>query len=67
MLHDLGLNKKCVIIVENIKILGKHVKTLIMLENNENVTLVLFMYPFLLLNKIQGSKQLKITFFIKMQ
>ena len=36
MLHDLGLNKRCLIfiIVENIKSLGRHVKTLIMLENN---------------------------------
>ena len=34
MLHDLGLNKMCFSIVENIKTLGRHVKTLIMLENN---------------------------------
>ena len=34
MLHDLGLNKRCFIIVENIKTLGRHVKTLFMLENN---------------------------------
>ena len=28
MLHDLGLNKRCFIIVENIKTLGRHVKNI---------------------------------------